>query len=234
MLHVVPTCRWRFPLWRGRSLSVPELGLFLVASAVGAAIIQSCACLPGHGFWRSLQHPVRRDIVIVEAAGGLELYYEGEAPMDRAAASLRASWYIRRRPGLFLPAIRVESYRVTGRLLQPVEREMTAAEVDSWRSPLVRFLVEKHHPITLVSPLLLPDHGQRQVHWLAIFADGMIVTLPLWLVFRQRAIRAHRASLDTRFEEALLAGRCPRCGYDIRGLPQPRCPECGAVWPTSD
>ncbi len=20
---------------------------------------------------------------------------------------------------------------------------------------------------------------------------------------------------------------CPRCGYDLRGLPEPRCPECG-------
>lgn len=23
------------------------------------------------------------------------------------------------------------------------------------------------------------------------------------------------------------AGRCPGCGYDLRGLPEPRCPECG-------
>jgi len=23
---------------------------------------------------------------------------------------------------------------------------------------------------------------------------------------------------------------CPYCRYDIRGLPEPRCPECGAVW----
>ena len=26
---------------------------------------------------------------------------------------------------------------------------------------------------------------------------------------------------------ALLELRCPRCGYNLRGLPQPRCPECG-------
>jgi hypothetical protein len=24
-----------------------------------------------------------------------------------------------------------------------------------------------------------------------------------------------------------LEGRCGRCGYDLRGLPEPRCPECG-------
>jgi hypothetical protein len=28
----------------------------------------------------------------------------------------------------------------------------------------------------------------------------------------------------------LAAGRCPRCGYDIHHLPEPRCPECGETW----
>lgn len=28
----------------------------------------------------------------------------------------------------------------------------------------------------------------------------------------------------------LASGRCPRCGYDIRNLPDRRCPECGETW----
>jgi len=24
-----------------------------------------------------------------------------------------------------------------------------------------------------------------------------------------------------------LEGRCEKCNYDLRGLPEPRCPECG-------
>lgn len=28
----------------------------------------------------------------------------------------------------------------------------------------------------------------------------------------------------------LSRGLCPQCGYDIRALPQQRCPECGTTW----
>jgi hypothetical protein len=27
-----------------------------------------------------------------------------------------------------------------------------------------------------------------------------------------------------------LQGRCEKCGYDLRGLPEPRCPECGTAF----
>ena len=33
---------------------------------------------------------------------------------------------------------------------------------------------------------------------------------------------------------AILWSRCPRCGYDLRGLPESRCPECGATWSIDD
>lgn len=35
-----------------------------------------------------------------------------------------------------------------------------------------------------------------------------------------RKYTAHRARRNV--------GRCPTCRYDLRGLPEPRCPECGA------
>lgn len=40
------------------------------------------------------------------------------------------------------------------------------------------------------------------------------------------------ALLRRRHERELLkATQCPACGYDLRGLPEKRCPECGFGWP---
>ncbi len=37
-----------------------------------------------------------------------------------------------------------------------------------------------------------------------------------------------------RVEPSERALHCPRCGYDLRGLPQPRCPECGLAFAADD
>lgn len=33
--------------------------------------------------------------------------------------------------------------------------------------------------------------------------------------------------LSARWREFIQPGQCQRCGYDLRGSPGPRCPECG-------
>ena len=64
-------------------------------------------------------------------------------------------------------------------------------------------------------------------------ADGLILTLGggffavFFLIFA-REFRA-MAKRDRRARQ-FAAGRCPRCGYDIHHLPEPRCPECGETW----
>jgi len=44
----------------------------------------------------------------------------------------------------------------------------------------------------------------------------------------------HTMSKRDRRGWQLAAGRCPRCRYDIRHLPEPRCPECGETWAANE
>lgn len=51
--------------------------------------------------------------------------------------------------------------------------------------------------------------------WLVLFCvPGVLVTSRLFEVMRRR--KAER-----------MRGKCPRCGYDLRGSVSPGCPECG-------
>lgn len=55
---------------------------------------------------------------------------------------------------------------------------------------------------------------------LVTFACGSVCEATVgWLLNRHRWRARH-----------LRSGCCPWCRYDIRGLPEPRCPECGETW----
>lgn len=58
----------------------------------------------------------------------------------------------------------------------------------------------------------------------SIFTILFVVFIP---VFYRRSKRDVR---ESRFAD----GCCPFCGYQREGLPQPRCPECGATWPANE
>ncbi len=65
--------------------------------------------------------------------------------------------------------------------------------------------------------------------WLAVFGAFLVfVLLPfglLFLVALARAARRWRAARRVRDGISF----CVRCGYDLRGLDLPRCPECGVL-----
>lgn len=55
-------------------------------------------------------------------------------------------------------------------------------------------------------------------HWAAVALFSVVLLWHLWrFVLRTRERRWHRQ------------GRCSECGYDLRGTPSDRCPECGSV-----
>jgi hypothetical protein len=58
-------------------------------------------------------------------------------------------------------------------------------------------------------------------------SEGYLVILPMWLfVVLFGALPAVRCVRQLRQRRRRLAGRCTRCGYDLRASPE-RCPECG-------
>src|SRR5262249_19367736 len=85
-------------------------------------------------------------------------------------------------------------------------------------------------------PGLSVEDNSASLHWLptihlgsAPAAIGLpgehqyILSFPLWIIFTLSTI-AWFAARRSRWH--LVPGHC-RCGYDLRGLPEPRCPECG-------
>jgi len=65
---------------------------------------------------------------------------------------------------------------------------------------------------------LTGSHG-----WSIVVPVSLVVCLPLWLLMSLHT-RCVRRSLRRMLREK---GICSRCGYDMRGSPSGRCPECG-------
>jgi len=70
----------------------------------------------------------------------------------------------------------------------------------------------------IVLPLLYNPRSWGNWPYMTAFP---IAVMAQWAVIGYVIDRIVAPPLDPR--------RCPRCGYDIRGLPEPRCPECGGA-----
>lgn len=86
---------------------------------------------------------------------------------------------------------------------------------------MVRFYsTQRPDEIVLVRGLLA-EHGIETVTH--DYLPDSLRHCEIWLVHDGDLERAR-----TCLEQARpMPGYCPACGYDLRGLPEPRCPECG-------
>ena len=53
-------------------------------------------------------------------------------------------------------------------------------------------------------------------------------------LLRANGVRVGLLGVPPAEMQKLVIGACPSCGYDIRGLLSPQCPECGTVLPDRD
>ena len=61
------------------------------------------------------------------------------------------------------------------------------------------------------------------VAWSCLAATAIVITFLSFLIWRAGKRIAWRRL-------AQGSPMCPRCGYDMRGLTEARCPECGSVY----
>jgi len=81
--------------------------------------------------------------------------------------------------------------------------------------------------------------GQSRVAFSPGNVAKTIITLPLWIVLGsdlllirlRRRCRACGASFIPKRSMKKTDPICWNCGYNIRGLNEPRCPECGTRFP---
>ncbi len=129
--------------------------------------------------------------------------------------------------GFWAPTRRVA---VTRLMITSMSSRLPSDGLASLRTPLMALSPAPHILIrdALASALGVADIRTEDVLWFGYVHSGAALLALLGLVYSlqwvPRAPAWFRARRQARAERA---GRCPRCGYSIAGLPEARCPECG-------
>jgi hypothetical protein len=94
-----------------------------------------------------------------------------------------------------------------------------------WRKdmPLTYCPLPSWVTVSWPAPAPFPEGRGR---WSAIYAPIWVWLLVLWAYPLGKLVLALRARLLVPWRRR-RHGLCVRCGYSLRGLPEPRCPECG-------
>ena len=107
------------------------------------------------------------------------------------------------------------------------------ARVDRWRPAIADAMMRAGYPPQVVEEVRKPDYHRRGWNLWLVFLNGVILVAPIWVLhwlWRAAGLGQLPLTRHQRRLAKLRRGRCPNCGYDVRGLPQRRCPECGETW----
>ncbi len=99
--------------------------------------------------------------------------------------------------------------------MKQVRSTTTSAEAH-----LIRGYLEEHGIEAVVQGELLSD-GRAEL------GPGTYSSATVWVVADQELETASRLLADVDLRRDTNPSHCGKCGYDLAGLPEPRCPECG-------
>jgi hypothetical protein len=106
-----------------------------------------------------------------------------------------------------------------------VQVALTDTEIDRLRPKIVAYLKTGGNWHGVADEFLQHDFNKSGLYWPGIVGNGAIysilITPVLFVLWWYFALKRERR---------LRHGKCPRCGYQIRGLPEHRCPECAETW----
>jgi len=78
-----------------------------------------------------------------------------------------------------------------------------------------------------IASLKLPHYWESPRKW-RLQVRGFMVDMVIWATPVYVVGRVLQSWQVRRLKRRLTNGLCVNCGYDLRGLTLPRCPECGA------
>jgi hypothetical protein len=101
-----------------------------------------------------------------------------------------------------------------------------------WAWAAVSFVVVLALTAGLVNALFHQAGSWPPPAFLGLAVPVLVSILRAHVTLQERR-RRRRKKIERRYAFRLGAGLCPRCEYNLKGLTEPRCPECGLGIPAS-
>lgn len=115
---------------------------------------------------------------------------------------------------------------------RPWARSFAGWRIESYGGILVCYIWGDGPEVRSPDAIMMSSRGSLGLEWPSVSGgrgSWTTLTVPYWLIVAP--VSGMTALLWLLTRRRPIAGRCHRCGYDLRGIPPGFCPECGTPLP---